>query len=78
MNGLVLSPGAVPGPAKLVHGARKTLEGVADVFSGALWPTLAGWEGAPDAQGSCLLLSPYVRTSMHRASPAPARHPSGR
>ncbi|KAI0713262.1 cyclic-AMP phosphodiesterase [Earliella scabrosa] len=57
VNGLVLSAGSVSGPAKLVHGARKTLEGVASIFSGEVWPKLASWADA-EVPGSSLLLSP--------------------
>ncbi|KAI0747859.1 cAMP phosphodiesterases class-II-domain-containing protein [Daedaleopsis nitida] len=45
------------GPAKLVYGAKKTLEGVASIFSGDIWPKLASWADA-EVPGSTLLLSP--------------------
>ncbi|KAI0721499.1 cyclic-AMP phosphodiesterase [Cerioporus squamosus] len=57
VNGLVLSAGSVQGPAKLVHGTRKTLEGVASIFSGEIWPKLASWDDA-EKPGTSLLLSP--------------------
>ena len=57
VNGLVLSAGSVAGPPKLVYGGRQTLQGVAGIFSGEVWPKLASWEDAPEP-GSCLLLSP--------------------
>ena len=59
VNGLVLSAGSVQGPAKLVHGTKKSLEGVASIFSGDIWPKLASWQDA-EVPGSSLLLSPYV------------------
>ncbi|TFK87380.1 cyclic-AMP phosphodiesterase [Polyporus arcularius HHB13444] len=57
VNGLVLSAGSVQGPTKLVHGSKRTLEGVASIFSGEIWPKLASWKEA-EVPGTSLLLSP--------------------
>ncbi|KAI0670649.1 cyclic-AMP phosphodiesterase [Trametes maxima] len=55
INGLILSAGSSKGPPKLIHGIEKTLNIIADVFSGKLWPSLASWTEDPDKP---YLLSP--------------------
>ncbi|KAH9946342.1 cyclic-AMP phosphodiesterase [Epithele typhae] len=57
VNGLVLSAGSVKGLPKRVYGHQKTLEGLAGIFAGDVWPNLASWEDA-EQPGTCLLLSP--------------------
>ncbi|KAL1947555.1 hypothetical protein VTO73DRAFT_13279 [Trametes versicolor] len=49
INGLVLSAGSAKGPSKPVRGTQETLEVIADVFAGKLWPSLASWTVTPNA-----------------------------
>ncbi|KAI0637252.1 cAMP phosphodiesterases class-II-domain-containing protein [Trametes polyzona] len=57
INGLVLSAGSTKGPPKTVRGTRETLEVIADVFSGKVWPALASWVLKPNA---AYILSPLT------------------
>lgn len=49
INGLVLSAGSAKGLSKPVRGTQETLEVIADVFAGKLWPSLASWTETPNA-----------------------------
>ncbi|KAI8998892.1 cAMP phosphodiesterases class-II-domain-containing protein [Trametes punicea] len=55
LSGLVLSAGSTKCSSTPVYGTRHTLDVVADIFSGKIWPALASWTEEP---GKPLVLSP--------------------
>ncbi|KAL7283169.1 hypothetical protein ACG7TL_002595 [Trametes sanguinea] len=58
LSGLVLSAGSTASTSTPVYGTQHTLETIADIFSGKIWPALASWTDEPGKPLRLSRLSP--------------------